>query len=181
MAKTVAYFYDPDVGNFHYGKRGGAGRRPRGNPSPLAEPRAWPPPPSPVSAEARPGPLAVSAEAALGGRGWLGRGRQGRAAPGRGGLRGRSQSGQPRGAAAPAHWEPRVCLTHPLLPPCVAGAGHPMKPHRLALTHSLVLHYGLYKKMIVSITGGDQQDWSAGAGGPCLAQSCLGGRRNSYV
>uniref|UniRef100_A0A8V5GBC9 Histone deacetylase 3 n=1 Tax=Melopsittacus undulatus TaxID=13146 RepID=A0A8V5GBC9_MELUD len=35
--------------------------------------------------------------------------------------------------------------------PCVShsGAGHPMKPHRLALTHSLVLHYGLYKKMIV--------------------------------
>ncbi|XP_065833815.1 histone deacetylase 3-like [Oscarella lobularis] len=29
------------------------------------------------------------------------------------------------------------------------GAGHPMKPHRLALTHSLVLHYGLYKKMTV--------------------------------
>ncbi|MEE6478663.1 hypothetical protein FKM82_011935 [Ascaphus truei] len=29
------------------------------------------------------------------------------------------------------------------------GTGHPMKPHRLALTHSLVLHYGLYKKMIV--------------------------------
>jgi hypothetical protein len=26
-----------------------------------------------------------------------------------------------------------------------------MKPHRLALTHSLVLHYGLYKKMIVSV------------------------------
>lgn len=32
----------------------------------------------------------------------------------------------------------------------ILGAGHPMKPHRLALTHSLVLHYGLYKKMIVS-------------------------------
>lgn len=29
-----------------------------------------------------------------------------------------------------------------------------MKPHRLALTHSLVLHYGLYKKMIVSGAGG---------------------------
>lgn len=29
-----------------------------------------------------------------------------------------------------------------------------MKPHRLALTHSLVLHYGLYKKMIVSLAGG---------------------------
>ena len=29
------------------------------------------------------------------------------------------------------------------------GQGHPMKPHRLALTHSLVLNYGLYKKMEV--------------------------------
>ncbi|XP_065904416.1 histone deacetylase 3-like [Dysidea avara] len=27
------------------------------------------------------------------------------------------------------------------------GAGHPMKPHRLSLTHSLVLNYGLYQKM----------------------------------
>ena len=26
-----------------------------------------------------------------------------------------------------------------------------MKPHRLALTHSLVLNYGLYKKMEVSL------------------------------
>lgn len=32
-----------------------------------------------------------------------------------------------------------------------AGAGHPMKPHRLSLTHSLVLHYGLYKKMMVML------------------------------
>lgn len=29
------------------------------------------------------------------------------------------------------------------------GPGHPMKPQRLTLTHSLVLHYGLYKKMQV--------------------------------
>ncbi|XP_064626135.1 histone deacetylase 3-like isoform X2 [Lineus longissimus] len=29
------------------------------------------------------------------------------------------------------------------------GPGHPMKPQRLTLTHSLVLHYGLYKKMAV--------------------------------
>lgn len=29
------------------------------------------------------------------------------------------------------------------------GPGHPMKPHRLAVTHSLVLNYGLYKKMQV--------------------------------
>jgi len=27
------------------------------------------------------------------------------------------------------------------------GANHPMKPHRLALTHNLILHYGLHKKM----------------------------------
>lgn len=26
-----------------------------------------------------------------------------------------------------------------------------MKPHRLSLTHSLVLHYGLYKKMMVRL------------------------------
>lgn len=32
-----------------------------------------------------------------------------------------------------------------------SGAGHPMKPHRLSLTHSLVLHYGLYKKMMVRL------------------------------
>lgn len=33
---------------------------------------------------------------------------------------------------------------------CSLGAGHPMKPHRLALTHTLVLNYGLYKKMEVA-------------------------------
>lgn len=35
----------------------------------------------------------------------------------------------------------------------VLGQGHPMKPHRLALTHSLVLNYGLYKKMeVIEVT-----------------------------
>ncbi len=29
------------------------------------------------------------------------------------------------------------------------GEGHPMKPHRLALTHELVLQYGLDKKMVM--------------------------------
>lgn len=29
------------------------------------------------------------------------------------------------------------------------GNGHPMKPHRVRMTHSLVLAYGLYKKMEV--------------------------------
>jgi len=27
------------------------------------------------------------------------------------------------------------------------GAGHPMKPHRIRMAHSLILNYGLYKKM----------------------------------
>lgn len=27
------------------------------------------------------------------------------------------------------------------------GPGHPMKPHRLSMTHSLVVNYGLHKKM----------------------------------
>src|SRR5688500_14800852 len=29
------------------------------------------------------------------------------------------------------------------------GPNHPMKPHRLSLTHNLILNYGLYKKMQV--------------------------------
>ena len=29
------------------------------------------------------------------------------------------------------------------------GPGHPMKPHRLSVTHALVLNYGLHKKMQV--------------------------------
>ena len=29
------------------------------------------------------------------------------------------------------------------------GAGHPMKPHRLRMTHSLLLAYGMYKRMEV--------------------------------
>ncbi|KAA0199187.1 hypothetical protein HAZT_HAZT011095 [Hyalella azteca] len=29
------------------------------------------------------------------------------------------------------------------------GPNHPMKPHRLAITHSLVLNYGLHKKLQV--------------------------------
>jgi len=32
---------------------------------------------------------------------------------------------------------------------CCTGTNHPMKPHRIAVTHNLVLSYGLYKKMKV--------------------------------
>lgn len=27
------------------------------------------------------------------------------------------------------------------------GQGHPMKPHRIRMTHNLLLNYGLYRKM----------------------------------
>ena len=27
------------------------------------------------------------------------------------------------------------------------GSGHPMKPHRVRMTHNLVVNYGLYRKM----------------------------------
>jgi len=27
------------------------------------------------------------------------------------------------------------------------GQGHPMKPHRMRMTHNLLLNYGLYRKM----------------------------------
>ena len=32
------------------------------------------------------------------------------------------------------------------------GANHPMKPHRLCMTHSLVLGYGLHEKMEVYVS-----------------------------
>lgn len=32
------------------------------------------------------------------------------------------------------------------------GPNHPMKPHRLCMTHSLVLSYGLHKKMEIFVS-----------------------------
>jgi acetoin utilization deacetylase AcuC-like enzyme len=29
--------------------------------------------------------------------------------------------------------------------------GHPMKPHRIRMTHNLILNYGLYRKMEVYV------------------------------
>lgn len=91
MAKTVAYFYDPDVGNFHYGARGagrgragtGAGRRsgrrgagaaPAGgggvSRSVLPRARSQPPPGSPRSPvpSSPPAALGAAAELVPGGR-----------------------------------------------------------------------------------------------------------------
>jgi len=30
-------------------------------------------------------------------------------------------------------------------------AGHPMKPHRIRLAHSLIMNYGIYKKMEIYV------------------------------
>ena len=30
--------------------------------------------------------------------------------------------------------------------------GHPMKPHRIRLAHSLIMHYDLYKKMEIYVS-----------------------------
>ena len=32
------------------------------------------------------------------------------------------------------------------------GLGHPMKPHRIRMTHNLLLNYGLYKKMEIYVS-----------------------------
>ena len=34
-------------------------------------------------------------------------------------------------------------------------AGHPMKPHRIRLAHSLIMNYGIYKKMEIYV--GDRE------------------------
>lgn len=32
------------------------------------------------------------------------------------------------------------------------GQGHPMKPHRIRMTHNLILNYGLYRKMEIYVS-----------------------------
>ena len=32
-------------------------------------------------------------------------------------------------------------------------AGHPMKPHRIRMAHSLIMNYDLYKKMEIYVSG----------------------------
>ena len=35
------------------------------------------------------------------------------------------------------------------------GQGHPMKPHRIKMTHNLLLNYGLYRKMEIYVSTGE--------------------------
>ena len=92
---------------------------------------------------------------------------------------GGTQQGGRDGVAGPRRWGAHAkhgrapCSSHPLPPACPLslsqprppssslpadfgsvyyGANHPMKPHRLAMTHSLVLAYGLHEGMEVYVS-----------------------------
>ena len=64
--------------------------------------------------------------------------------------------------------KPRICYFYDGLQECEAwrytnlltivdvgnyyyGTNHPMKPHRIRMTHNLLLNYGLYKKMEIYV------------------------------
>ncbi len=49
------------------------------------------------------------------------------------------------------------------------GPGHPMKPHRIRMTHNLIVNYGLYKKLEVFVRTLAATD---AAGGP-RKQRCV--------
>lgn len=38
------------------------------------------------------------------------------------------------------------------------GQGHPMKPHRIRMTHNLLLNYGLYRKMEIYVSNFSLKD-----------------------
>jgi histone deacetylase 1/2 len=42
-------------------------------------------------------------------------------------------------------------------------AGHPMKPHRIRLAHSLIMNYGVYQKMEIYVSGNLQHLFSSRA------------------
>ena len=44
------------------------------------------------------------------------------------------------------------------------GQGHPMKPHRIRMTHNLLLNYGLYRKMEIYVCGNSQLPLCTGHG-----------------
>ena len=47
---------------------------------------------------------------------------------------------------------PFVCLVEKLTARNYAyGPGHPMKPHRIRMCHSLIMNYGLYKNMEIYV------------------------------
>ena len=52
-------------------------------------------------------------------------------------------------------------------------AGHPMKPHRIRMAHSLVMNYGLYKKMEIYVSEASPAFQSSDVGGACICSEAL--------
>ncbi len=59
-----------------------------------------------------------------------------------------------------------VCLLLHMFAYLPAGQGHPMKPHRVRMANSLVLHYGLHSKLD-GVGGGKRMAGRGGAGYIC--------------
>jgi len=64
------------------------------------------------------------------------------------------------------------------------GQGHPMKPHRIRMTHNLLLNYGLYRKMEIYVSGkvlnrenGNLLIFPAAAQGDCRGNDQIPQRR----
>ena len=70
----------------------------------------------------------------------------------------------------------------PARPPSGAGQGHPMKPHRVRMANSLVLHYGLYSKLDgVRGCGALGRRGACGGGAPAAARGALAGLRRAAL
>lgn len=53
-------------------------------------------------------------------------------------------------------------------------AGHPMKPHRIRMAHSLIMNYGLYKKMEIYVSIIVQQEsWSYSCFSPIISSRSI--------
>lgn len=52
-------------------------------------------------------------------------------------------------------------------------AGHPMKPHRIRMAHSLVMNYGLYKKMEIYVSEVSSVCYSSEVGGACVCSEAV--------
>ncbi len=58
-------------------------------------------------------------------------------------------------------------------------AGHPMKPHRIRMAHSLIMNYGLYKKMEIYVSSMHQLSGTYLS--PCLLSYLLWHWHNTVV
>jgi hypothetical protein len=88
------------------------------------------------------------------GRGWREPGAGGRTPRGLASPPPHSRFSRPLDQSALSSPTPPTSFIHPAdFGSVYYGANHPMKPHRLAMTHSLVLAYGLHEGMEVYVSG----------------------------